>query len=144
MMQQGAGVRTTGMRRASLSDSKPYFPGMPVVLIQGKSDSAVRRVIVDQSERALSIVDARPTTSAPAQCAVVAGAAAAEVRRHAYKTTTYYWPSRCWSCEIDGWATHGAAVKAAWTTARPEGPDATPVAVDLFFGASSASNQRLW
>ncbi|MEO8014839.1 MAG: PHB depolymerase family esterase [Polaromonas sp.] len=125
-MQQGAGVHHKEAVR-EFTDSKLQFPGMPVMLIQGKSDSVVRRVNVDHLSAQFSIIDAPWITSAEPVVRSYAGRRSGRSPRHAYKTATYYAGRKPMlvKCEIDllGHAWSGGDGRLDYST--PEGPDAT-------------------
>ena len=125
-MQQGAGVHHKEAVR-EFTDSKMQFPGMPVMLIQGKSDSVVRRVNVDHLTAQFSIIDAPWITSAEPVVRSYAGRSSGRSPRHAYKTATYYAGRKPMlvKCEIDllGHAWSGGEGSLDYST--PEGPDAT-------------------
>ena len=125
-MQQGAGVHHREAVR-EFTDSKMQFPGMPVLLVQGKSDSVVRRVNVDHLAAQFSIINAPWITSAQPVVRSYAGRSSGRSPRHAYKTTTYYAGRKPMlvKCEIDllGHAWSGGEGSLDYST--PEGPDAT-------------------
>jgi len=125
-MQQGAGVHHREAVR-EFTDSKLQFPGMPVMLIQGKSDSVVRRVNVDHLTTQFSIIDAPWITSAEPVVRSYAGRSSGRSPRHSYKTATYYAGRKPMlvKCEIDllGHAWSGGDGSLDYST--PEGPDAT-------------------
>ena len=125
-MQQGAGVHHKDAVR-EFTDSKMQFPGMPVMLIQGRSDSVVRRVNVDHLTTQFALVDAPWISSAQPVVRSYAGRSAGRSPRHAYRTTTYYAGRKpiLVKCEIDqlGHAWSGGDGRVNFST--PEGPDAT-------------------
>ena len=132
-MQQGAGVHHKEAVR-EFTDSKLQFPGMPVMLIQGKSDSVVRRVNADHLTAQFSIVDAPWITSAQPVVRSYAGRSSGRSPRHAYKTATYYAGRKPMlvKCEIDllGHAWSGGEGSLDYST--PEGPDATLLMWNFF------------
>ncbi|WP_426146309.1 extracellular catalytic domain type 1 short-chain-length polyhydroxyalkanoate depolymerase [Polaromonas sp. DSR2-3-2] len=132
-MQQGAGVHHKEAVR-EFTDSKLQFPGMPVMLIQGKSDSVVRRVNVDHLTAQFSIIDAPWITSAEPAMRSYAGRSSGRSPRHAYKTATYYAGRKPMlvKCEIDllGHAWSGGEGSLDYST--PEGPDATLLMWNFF------------
>ena len=132
-MQQGAGVHHKEAVR-EFTDSKMQFPGMPVMLIQGKSDSVVRRVNADHLTAQFSIVDAPWITSAQPVVRSYAGRSSGRSPRHAYKTATYYAGRKPMlvKCEIDllGHAWSGGEGSLDYST--PEGPDATLLMWNFF------------
>lgn len=132
-MQQGAGVHHKDVVR-EFTDSKMQFPGMPVMLIQGKSDSVVRRVNVDHLTAQFSIIDAPWITSAEPVVRSYAGRSSGRSPRHAYKTATYYAGRKPMlvKCEIDllGHAWSGGEGSLDYST--PEGPDATLLMWNFF------------
>jgi len=134
-MQQGAGVHHRDAV-SEFSDSKLHFPGMPVMLIQGKSDSVVRRVNVDHLSAQFSIVDAPWITSAQPVVRSYAGRSSGRSPRHAYKTTTYYAGRKPMlvKCEIDGLGHAWSGGEGSLDYSAPEGPDATLLLWTFFSG----------
>lgn len=124
-MQQGAGL---GHRDAMLefTDSPDNFPGMPVMLIQGKVDPVVRRVNLDHLAAQFLMVNAPFIASAEPVVRLYAGRLSGRSPRHAYKTATYHSGRKPMlvKCEIDslGHAWSGGAAGLDYTA--PEGPDA--------------------
>ena len=138
-MQQGAGVHHRDAV-SEFTDSKLHFPGMPVMLIQGKSDSVVRRVNVDHLNAQFLIVDAPWITSAQPVVRSYAGRSSGRSPRHAYKTTTYYAGRKPMlvKCEIDGLGHAWSGGEGSLDYSAPEGPDAT-----LLLWAFFSRQQRL-
>lgn len=125
-MQQGAGVHH---RQAvhEFTDSSLQFPGMPVMLIQGKGDSVVRRVNVDHLAAQFSIVNAPWLGHGEPVVRSYAGRSSGRSPRHAYKTMTWYAGRKPMvvKCEIDtlGHAWSGGDGRLDYSAS--EGPDAT-------------------
>ena len=138
-MQQGSSTKHRAVAHEFFA-AQPQFPGMPVMLIHGKSDSVVRRVNVDQLTAQLAIINAPFITSeAPVQRSH-AGRVGGRSPRHAYKTSTYLAGRRpeLVTCEIDtlGHAWSGGDASVEFST--PEGPNATLLMWTFF-----ARQQRL-
>ncbi len=125
-MQQGSGIAHRETAR-EFSAGQPVFPGMPVVLIHGKSDSVVRRVNLEHLTAQFAIIDAPFITSAEPVLRSYPGRGGGRKPRHAYKTSTHYAGRRpqLMSCEIDtlGHAWSGGDGSVEFSS--PEGPDAT-------------------
>ncbi len=125
-MQQGSSMAHRETAR-EFSAGQPQFPGMPVMLIHGKSDPVVRRVNVDQLTAQFAIIDAPFITSAEPVQRRYARRIGGRSPRHAYKTSTYYAGRRpeLVTCEIDalGHAWSGGDGSVAFSA--PDGPDAT-------------------
>ncbi|MBG6077924.1 PHB depolymerase family esterase [Polaromonas sp. CG_9.11] len=134
-MQQGAGVHHRDAV-SEFTDSKLHFPGMPVMLIQGKSDSVVRRVNADHLSAQFSIVDAPWITSTHPVVRSYAGRSSGRSPRHAYKTTTYYAGRKPMlvKCEIDGLGHAWSGGEGSLDYSAPEGPDATLLLWAFFSG----------
>lgn len=134
-MQQGAGVHHRDAVR-EFTESSLQFPGMPVMLIQGKSDSVVRRVNVDHLANQFSVIDAPWITSAEPVVRHYAGRSTGRSPRHAYRTATSYAGRKPMlvKCEIDllGHAWSGGDGRLDYST--PEGPDATLLLWTFFSG----------
>ena len=125
-MQQGSA--TTYLATANeFCVGEPGFPGMPVVLIHGKSDPVVRRVNMDQLTAQFAIIDAPFITSDQPVLRHYPGRIGGRSPRHSYSTSTYYAGRRpeLMSCEIDslGHAWSGGDGSVAFSS--PAGPDAT-------------------
>ena len=125
-MQQGASVKHQEMAREFSAD-QPQFPGMPVILIQGKNDPVVRRVNVDHLAAQFAILDAPFITSAEPVLRTYAGRSGGRSPRHAYKTATYYAGRRpeVMKCEIDLLGHAWSGGEGSVNYSAPEGPDAT-------------------
>ena len=125
-MQQGSSMKHREVAHEFLA-AEPQFPGMPVMLIQGKSDSVVRRVNVDQLTAQFAIINAPFITSESPVQRSHAGRIGGRSPRHAYKTSTWLAGRRpaVVTCEIDtlGHAWSGGDASVEFST--PEGPDAT-------------------
>ena len=138
-MQQGASVH----HREAVSEftkSELHFPGMPVMLIQGKSDSVVRRVNVDHLSAQFSAVNAPWITSAQPVVKSHAGRSSGRSPRHAYKTTTYYAGRKPMlvKCEIDLLGHAWSGGEGSFDFTASEGPDAS-----LLMWAFFSRQQRL-
>lgn len=125
-MQQGASVKHQDAVR-EFTDTQMHFPGMPVMLIQGKNDSVVRRVNVDHLTAQFSLIDAPFITSAEPVVHSYAGRSSGRSPRHAYKTATYYAGRRPMlvKCEIDLLGHAWSGGEGSLDYSAPEGPDAT-------------------
>ena len=125
-MQQGSG-RAHREIAQEFSAGQPQFPGMPVVLIHGKSDPVVRRVNVDQLTAQFAIIDAPFITSAEPVLRRFPGRVGGRSPRHAYKTSTFYAGRRpeLMTCEIDGLGHAWSGGDGSVAFSSPEGPDAT-------------------
>ena len=125
-MQQGS-VMAYRDTAKEFCAGEPLFPGMPVVLIHGKSDPVVRRVNMDQLTAQFAIIDAPFITNAEPVLRRYPGRSGGRSPRHAFKTSTYYAGRRpeLMSCEIDslGHAWSGGDGSVAFSS--PAGPDAT-------------------
>ena len=132
-MQQGSNVHHQQAVQ-EFADSQAHFPGMPVVLIQGKNDPVVRRVNLDHLTAQFSAVNAPWITSAEPVLRSYAGRSTGRSPRHGYKTATYYAGRRpmLLKCEIDllGHAWSGGEASHNYST--PEGPDATLLMWNFF------------
>jgi poly(hydroxyalkanoate) depolymerase family esterase len=125
-MQQGASVKHQEAVR-EFSDAQLQFPGMPIMLIQGKSDPVVRRVNVDHLTAQFAIIDAPFITSAAPVVRSYAGRSTGRSPRHAYKTATYYAGRKPMlvKCEIDQLGHAWSGGEGSLDYSAPEGPDAT-------------------
>jgi poly(hydroxyalkanoate) depolymerase family esterase len=125
-MQQGSATAYLAAANEFCA-GEPGFPGMPVVLIHGKSDPVVRRVNMDQLTAQFAIIDAPFITSDQPVLRHYPGRIGGRCPRHAYSTSTYYAGRRpeLMSCEIDslGHAWSGGDGSVAFSS--PAGPDAT-------------------
>ena len=125
-MQQGSAMTYRDTAKEFCAGN-PLFPGMPVVLIHGKSDPVVRRVNMDQLTGQFAIIDAPFITSDKPVLRGYPGRSGGRSPRHAFKTSTYYAGKRpeLMSCEIDslGHAWSGGDASVAFSSAA--GPDAT-------------------
>ena len=125
-MQQGASLAYRE-RAHEFSASQPQFPGIPVMLIHGRSDPVVRRVNIDQLTTQFAIVNAPLLSSAEPVQRAYAGRPSGRKPLHAYKTSTYYAGRKpqVVKCEIDalGHAWSGGDDSVPFSVAP--GPDAT-------------------
>ncbi|MEO5658445.1 MAG: PHB depolymerase family esterase, partial [Polaromonas sp.] len=132
-MQQGSSMGHQDMAR-EFSAGQPQFPGMPVMLIQGRNDPVVRRVNVDHLAAQFAIIDAPFITSAVPVVRSYAGRSKGRSPRHAYKTATYYAGRKpqVVKCEIDllGHAWSGGDGTLSYSA--PEGPDASLLMWNFF------------
>ena len=138
-MQQGASVHHR-QAVSEFTDSKLHFPGMPVMLIQGRSDSVVRRVNVDHLSAQFSVVNAPWITRAQPVVKSYAGRSSGRSPRHAYKTTTYYAGRKPMlvKCEIDLLGHAWSGGEGSFDFSTSEGPDAS-----LLMWAFFSRHQRL-
>ena len=125
-MQQGS-ARAHREIAHEFSAAQPQFPGMPVVLIHGKSDPVVRRVNMDQLTAQFAIIDAPFITSAEPVLRRFPGRVGGRSPCHAYKTATYHAGRRpeLMSCEIDGLGHAWSGGDASIAFTESERPDAT-------------------
>ena len=125
-MQQGASL---GHRDAvrEFADSPANFPGMPVILIQGKIDPVVRRVNLDHLAGQFLLVDAPFVANAKPVVRNYAGRSSGRSPRHAYKTVTYHSGRKPMlvKCEIDSLGHAWSGGEGSLDYSAPEGPDAT-------------------
>lgn len=132
-MQRGSAIAYRDTAKEFCA-SEPGFPGIPVVLIHGKSDSVVRRVNMDQLTAQFAIIDAPFITSTEPVLRHYLGRSGGRSPRHAFKTSTYYAGRRpeLMSCEIDslGHAWSGGEGSVAFSS--PTGPDATLLMWNFF------------
>ena len=132
-MQQGS----TGAYRATAQhfmESQPNFPGLPVMLIHGKSDAVVRRVNLDQLVEQFKILNAALMTRTEPVIRSYPARAGGRSPQHAYQTATHYAgrkPSVV-RCEIDrlGHAWSGGDGSQAFS--ESEGPDASALMWGFF------------
>ena len=124
-MQQGAMAYRE--RAHEFAASQPQFPGIPVMLIHGRSDPVVRRVNIDQLTTQFAIVNAPLLSNSEPVQRAYAGRAGGRSPLHAYKTSTYYAGRKpqLVKCEIDalGHAWSGGDDSVPFSVAP--GPDAT-------------------
>ena len=103
------------------------FPGMPVLLIHGKSDPVVRRVNLDQLAAQFAIINAPFITSTTPELRAHPGRSGGRSPRHAYRSATHYAGRRAelMTCEIDslGHAWSGGDPSVDYSSAA--GPDAS-------------------
>jgi poly(hydroxyalkanoate) depolymerase family esterase len=125
-MQQGSSVAHQDTARHFSAD-QPEFPGMPVMLIQGKNDPVVRRVNLDHLTAQFAIINSSFISKAEPVQRSYAKRVGGRNPRHGYKTSIYYAgrKPRLVKCEIDslGHAWSGGDGSVAYSS--PEGPDAT-------------------
>lgn len=132
-MQQGASMKHREVA-AEFAAEQPAFPGMPVMLIQGKNDSVVRRVNVDHLTAQFTLIDAPFITSDQPVLRSYAGRAGGRSPRHAYKTATYYAGRKpaVVKCEIDALGHAWSGGEGSFDYSTPEGPDATLLLWNFF------------
>lgn len=125
-MQQGAGVHHRDAVR-EFTDGQLGFPGMPIMLVQGRSDSVVRRVNVDHLTAQFALVNAPWLSSAEPVVRSYAGRSSGRSPRHGYKTTSYYAGKkpRLVKCEIDQLGHAWSGGEGGLDYSSPVGPDAT-------------------
>ena len=125
-MQQGADMHHREAVR-EFTDDQMRFPGMPVLLIQGKNDSVVRRVNLDHLAAQFTIVNTPWIISGEPVVRSYAGRNSGRSPRHAYKTTAYYAgrKPRVVKCEIDHLGHAWSGGEGGMNYSSPEGPDAT-------------------
>ena len=125
-MQHGASL---GYRDAvrEFTDSLAQFPGMPAMLIQGKSDPVVRRVNLDHLAAQFLLVDAPFIAGAEPVVRSHAARLSGRSPRHAYKTATYHSGRKPMlvKCEIDALGHAWSGGESSLDYSTPEGPDAT-------------------
>ena len=125
-MQQGS---TANHRDAvhEFTEAPAHFPGMPVILIQGKSDPVVRRVNLEHLAAQFLLVNAPFIASAEPVVRSHAGRSKGRSPRHAYKTATYRSGRKpmLMKCEIDSLGHAWSGGEAGLDYTAPEGPDAT-------------------
>ena len=132
-MQQGAGIKHPEAVR-EFTDVQMQFPGMPVMLIQGKADPVVRRVNVDHLTAQFALVDAPFITSTEPVVRSYAGRSTGRSPRRAYKTATYYAgrTPMVMKCEIDLLGHAWSGGDGSLDYSAPEGPDATLLLWNFF------------
>ena len=125
-MQQGASVNHRDAVH-EFTGSLAHFPGMPVMLIQGKSDSVVRRVNLDHLTTQFLLVNAPFIAGAEPLVRSYAARLKGRSPRHAYKTATYRSGRKPFlmRCEIDSLGHAWSGGEASLKYSAPEGPDAT-------------------
>ena len=125
-MQQGASLGYADAVR-EFTSSAAQFPGMPVMLIQGKSDPVVRRVNLDHLAAQFLLVDAPFIAEAKPVVRGHAGRLSGSSPRHAYTTTTYHAGRKAMlvKCEIDALGHAWSGGEGSQDYSAPEGPDAT-------------------
>ena len=132
-MQQGSGMayRATAQK---FMGSQTNFPGMPAILIHGKSDAVVRRVNMDQLAEQLLIVNAPSIAKNEPVLRSYPMRTGGRSPRHGYETATYYAgrKPRLVKCDISllGHAWSGGDAGHAFSA--PEGPDAALLMWNFF------------
>ena len=133
-MQQGSGM---GHRPAATTflANHPGFPGMPVMVIHGKSDPVVRRINADQLTGQFGIINQRLLSAGEPEGLKVPGRYGGRCPRHAYTTTTYRGVRQqpvLVNCEVEqlGHAWSGGA--AGFANSDPEGPNASLMLWNFF------------
>lgn len=124
-MQQGASLGHRDAMR-EFTDSPGDFPGMPVMLIQGKSDPVVRRVNLDHLAAQFLMVNAPFIASTEPVVRLYAGRLSGRSPRHAYKTATYHSGRKPMlvKCEIDSLGHAWSGGEGSLDYTAPEGPNA--------------------
>jgi len=125
-MQQGASVAHQDAVR-EFTHEQLRFPGMPVMLVQGKNDPVVRRVNVDHLHAQFALVNAPFITSAVPAVRSYPGRSTGRSPRHAYKSSTHYAGRKPMlvKCEIDQLGHAWSGGEGSLDYSAPEGPDAT-------------------
>ncbi|MDB5930473.1 MAG: esterase, depolymerase family [Polaromonas sp.] len=139
VMQQGSGMTYRQTAQEFLAE-KPEFPGIPVMLIHGKSDAVVRRINVDHLATQFEIIDAPFITSTTPVERSYAGRNGGRSPRHSYKTLTHYAgrKPRLVKCEIDALGHAWSGGDGSLDYSEPKGPDATLLMWSFF-----STQQRL-
>ncbi len=124
-MQQGSVLAYREAAR-QLAAAQPGFPGMPVMLIQGRRDAVVRRVNVDQLAEQFVILNGEKISRNAPVLRNYPGRNGGRSPRHAYQTSTHYAgrKPRVVKCEIDALGHAWSGGDAALAFSAPEGPDA--------------------
>lgn len=132
-MQQGASVKHLDVAH-EFAAAQPGFPGIPVMLIHGKSDSVVRRVNVDHLTAQFTVIDAAFITSAAPVVRSYAGRPGGRSPRHAYKTATYYAGRKpeVVKCEVDLLGHAWSGGDGSFDYSAPQGPDASSMLWKFF------------
>lgn len=124
-MQQGSvlAYRDTARQFAAAHSG---FPGMPVILLQGRSDAVVRRVNVDQLAEQFVILNGEKISRNAAVLRNYPGRIGGRSPRHAYQTSTHYAgrKPRVVKCEIQSLGHAWSGGDSALAFSAPEGPDA--------------------
>ena len=132
-MQQGSAMAGRAAAQKLLA-LQPDFPGMPAMLIHGKSDAVVRRVNMDQLAEQLLMLNAPSITKKEPVLRRYPARTGGRSPRHAYETATLYAgrKPRVVTCEISllGHAWSGGEGSHAFSA--PEGPDATLLMWNFF------------
>jgi len=132
-MRQGSTMAYRDAAREFLA-GQPRFPGMPVLLIHGKSDTVVRRVNLDQLSAQFAIINAPFITSGAPELRAYPGRSAGRSPRHSYRSATHYAGRRAelMTCEIDslGHAWSGGDPSVDYSSAI--GPDASLLMWNFF------------
>ena len=125
-MQQGASLSYRDAVR-EFTASPAQFPGMPAMLIQGKSDPVVRRVNLDHLAAQFLLVDAPFITGAEPVVRSHAARLSGRSPRHAYTTATYHAGRKPMlvKCEVDALGHAWSGGEGSLDYSAPEGPDAT-------------------
>ena len=125
-MQQGSSAAYRDAAKA-FCVGEPEFPGMPVVLIHGKSDPVVRRVNLHQLTAQFAFIDAPFITSKQPLLRQYPGRIAGRSPRHAFETLTYYAGRRpeLMSCEIESLGHAWSGGDGSTRFSSPAGPDAS-------------------
>ena len=125
-MQQGASLGYADAVR-EFTGRVAQFPGMPVMLIQGKSDPVVRRVNLDHLAAQFLLVNAPFIANAKPVVRSYGARLSGRSPRHGYTTMAY--PSgrkpMLVKCEIDALGHAWSGGEGSQAYSAPEGPDAT-------------------
>ena len=125
VMQQGSLLAHRESAR-QFAAAQPGFPGMPVMLIQGRRDAVVRRVNVDQLAEQFVILNGEKISRTAPVLRNYPGRMGGRSPRHAYQTSTHYAgrKPRVVKCEIEALGHAWSGGDATQAFSAPEGPDA--------------------
>ena len=125
-MQQGASLGYADAVR-DFTGSVAQFPGMPVMLIQGKSDPVVRRVNLDHLTAQFLLVDAPFIANTKPVVRSHAARLSGRSPRHGYTTMAYHSGRKPMlvKCEIGALGHAWSGGEESQDYSAPEGPDAT-------------------
>ncbi|MEO7954762.1 MAG: PHB depolymerase family esterase [Polaromonas sp.] len=126
VMQQGSLLAYRESAR-QFAAAQPGFPGMPVMLIQGRRDAVVRRVNVDQLAEQFLILNGEQISSTAPVLRSYPARTGGRSPRHGYETISYYAgrKPRVVKCEIEALGHAWSGGEASQAFSAPEGPDST-------------------